>query len=159
MNSVNNHYSRRPGATVLALIIVLAGGIALAHARLVVSQPEAGAVLATAPAEIVLEFSEAVETAFSVFAVHRLDAEVDLEAEGAADLLVELAGVVADEVLAEGYAGESLHLSVAPAAGAAETVVLGLAADLPAGHYVVAWRVLSVDTHVLNGFLVFSVTE
>lgn len=40
---------------------------------------------------------------------------------------------------------------------AADTVALGLPDDLPRGTYVVAWRVLSADSHPVRGAFVFSV--
>jgi copper transport protein len=56
---------------VVALVLLLGPGTAQAHASLVRSTPAAGATVATAPAELVLEFSEALDPAFS--SVHVLD--------------------------------------------------------------------------------------
>lgn len=68
----------RSRAALLGVLAALAAGVmsagpAAAHASLVGSNPEDGAVLAEAPGEVVLEFDEAVQPDFSQVAV--LDAE------------------------------------------------------------------------------------
>lgn len=50
---------------VAVLLALTAPGLALAHPEIVRSEPEAGAQLATAPTEVRITFSEALETAFS----------------------------------------------------------------------------------------------
>lgn len=143
---------------VLWLSVLLALGVAFAHADLTSSEPAANAVLAEAPAAVLLEFTEPVETMFSVFKVYRLEADVDLSADNAQQRLAGLAGALVNVVLdlREDDAAR-LDTEVQPAGGTAKQVSLTLAADLPAGHYVVMWRVLSVDTHVTEGFFAFSV--
>ena len=57
---------RRAAATGLALVALLAlAGVAAAHAQLVASSPAPGDVLATAPTEVRLTFSEPLEASFS----------------------------------------------------------------------------------------------
>lgn len=57
-----------------ALVALAAPGAASAHATLVQSTPADGAVLARAPAQVVLRFSEPVETAFGSIRVYDSDA-------------------------------------------------------------------------------------
>ena len=52
-----------------------------------------------------------------------------------------------------------LAAEVGNAAGDKSVVTLTFAEPLEPGHYVVMWRVLSVDTHVVDGHIVFSVGE
>lgn len=43
-----------------------------------------------------------------------------------------------------------------PAEGRSETVTLQLKDDLEPGAYAVMWKVLSVDSHTIEGFLTFT---
>ena len=45
---------------------------------------------------------------------------------------------------------------VTPASGQSETVALSLKSDLAPGAYAVMWKVLSVDSHAIEGFLTFT---
>ena len=45
---------------------------------------------------------------------------------------------------------------VSPATGQSETVTVRLKDDLEPGAYAVMWRVLSVDSHAIEGFLTFT---
>ncbi|MBI3978029.1 MAG: copper resistance protein CopC [Chloroflexi bacterium] len=114
---------------VLGLVMVVVGhGLALAHANLVRSEPEANAVLDAAPGELRLWFSEAVELRFCE--VHLLDRE---------GRRLELVG----------------PLRADPADAGAVRAPLP---PLPPGVYTVVWRALSaVDGHVTAGTFAFAV--
>lgn len=143
----------------LAVLLLPLLSLAAAHADLVSSEPAAGAVT-VAPERVVLHYSEPLETLFSVFKVYRLDAEVDLTAADAGPRLNGLAAALVSEVLDlrddEGDARVDTGIE-SEGATVTELAIL-LQEDLPAGHYVAMWRVLSIDTHVTQGFIVFTVS-
>ena len=68
-----------------AILALSGGGAAFAHAQLSKAAPAAGGAVATAPSEIMLNFSEKLETAFSTVIVrdavgkrmNKADAQVD----------------------------------------------------------------------------------
>ena len=111
----------------LALIVFALVGFhardAHAHAVLLDSAPQDGAVLAHAPAEIVLHFNEPV---------------------------VPVALRVLDGT------GRSVDVK-GPGTTADSTVRAALPADLPAGSYLVSWRVVSADSHPIGAAFTFSV--
>ena len=148
---------RRPFLSlVLALLPLL--GTAGAHAYLAATEPAADAVLEAAPAEVKLIFSEAVEVAFSLLKVYRLDTDVDLTAENARLRLNGLAALLVNRELASNEPSDNrVDVAISPERGTSAEIVLTLKGELPPGHYVVMWRVLSVDTHVLQDHYVFSV--
>lgn len=154
------HRALKRTVAVVLLAALLGAGPALAHAHLDASTPEANAVV-TAPVTVVeLRFSEAVEVAFSTFKAYRLDAEVDLTADNAAARLNALAAVVVSRYNGTADDGEGKVDAVVDNLGGDKSVVtLAFAEPLAPGHYVVMWRVLSVDTHVVDGHIVFSVAE
>ena len=142
----------------LALLLMVALGAAAAHAELVSSTPDSGALLSQAPGQVELAFSEPLETLFSIFKVYRLDAEVDLAEDNAGQRLNGLAGALVNEVL-ELRDDTELRVDTGMISDGAtvDTLSLLLNDELPAGHYVAMWRVLSIDTHVTQGFIVFTV--
>ena len=99
---------------------------ALAHAQLVTTSPQSGATLAAQPARVVFEFNEAVGG--SLGAVRVYDAS----------------GAEVDDLHVEHPQGSSHSLSV------------GLKAHLPDGTYTATYRVISADTHIVYGGLVFN---
>src|SRR5436305_6651355 len=104
-----------PAAGLLAaLLAVLLTGGAQAHSLLVSSNPAAGAQLATPPAAVQMTFSEGVEPAFSSFAV------ID-------------------------RARKHYEATAAPTIDRTKgQVTVPLQPNLPAGTYVVQWKVVSV---------------
>ena len=142
----------------LSALLIMAAGAAFAHAELSTSNPAANAVLDAQPESIQLEFSEPLESAFSVFKVYPLVADVDLTADNANQRLAGLAGALVTEVLdLTDDAADRADTGHDPATGTTTEVTVNLVEDLPAGHYVVMWRALSIDTHVVQGFFVYSV--
>jgi methionine-rich copper-binding protein CopC len=143
------------------LLLLLAAGVALAHADYESSAPDRDAVLEAPPAEVRVTFTEAVETRFSIFKVY------PLELPPSADMIVAdpdflrlngLAGLVVADVLQlrdddEARADKGL---VDPPARTND-VTLELRPDLTPGAYVVMWRVLAADTHPTQGYFVFVV--
>ncbi|MFJ9430729.1 copper resistance CopC/CopD family protein [Streptomyces sp. NPDC101490] len=124
--------------TALARLLILAAALlgtllagaapASAHAALTGSDPKDGAVVATAPKEVNLTFSEQV--AMSTDSIRVLDP----------------AGRRADT-------GEIRDLC----SGAIVRYGVGLRAGLPDGTYTVAWQTVSADSHPISGAFTFSI--
>ncbi|MEU0130331.1 copper resistance protein CopC [Streptomyces sp. NPDC006289] len=128
---------RRPlaAASLLAVLVsmlfglVLAGaGPASAHAALTGSDPQDGAVVATAPEEVTLTFSEQI--AMGDGSIRVLDPD----------------GKRADD-------GAPRDLT----AGGAVRYGVQLHSGLPDGTYTVAWQAVSADSHPVSGAFTFSV--
>ncbi len=119
---------RRVTAVLLALLVLctLVPALASAHAELVSSNPEAGALLAEAPPTVRLSFSEPIEPDFFALEVYAPDrTRVDQDNPR----------IPADDIAA-------LEVDLRP---------------LSQGTYTVAWRVLSIDSHVVKGTFAFAV--
>jgi copper transport protein len=114
-------------AVAVALVLVGTAGPASAHAQLESSDPPASSVLLVAPSEVVLHFGEPVEIDFGSLRVLGPD------------------GQRVDN-------GGTHHPS-----GDSHAVAISLPQNLPRGTYVVAWRVISADSHPVHGAFVFSV--
>lgn len=147
-------------AFVLLLTCLWWTGAASAHAHLGASLPAADSVSDEGPTEVVLSFTERVEVSFSVVGLLRLDAEVDLSAPTGRLRLAGLAAQAVNQRLGSSEPSpDAVAFSLSPAGGAAAELSLVLEEPLRPGHYVVLWRVLSVDTHITEGHFVFSVEE
>ena len=113
------------GAVVLAVLAW--SGVASAHAALETADPGQGSLLLTAPARVVLHFSEPVTVS-----------------DGSVRVLGPR-GQRVDE-------GGAHHLG-----GDVSSVAVALPSDVPNGTYIVAWRVISADSHPVHGAYTFSV--
>lgn len=139
------------------LILALAG-VGVAHSDLESSTPAAGAVLQVAPAEVSLSFTEAAEVRFSTFKVYPLAVDIDPLADDAEARLNGLAGQLVSEMLeAQGDEAARADTGVSADERTSAEITLPLKDDLEPGHYVVMWRVLSVDSHTSQGFVTFRV--
>ncbi|MTD56351.1 copper resistance CopC/CopD family protein [Amycolatopsis pithecellobii] len=116
------------GTFLIALLGI--GGTASAHAELVATTPGSFEVLAAAPHEVSLRFSESIDVSL---------AEVRLLGPGGAPV----AGV-----------GKPVH-----PAGGTDTIAATLPGNLANGTYTVSYRVVSVDSHPVEGAFAFSVGE
>lgn len=144
----------------LILAFVLLAGTSLAHAELRSSEPAAASVLAEGPGHVALQFSEALETMFSVFKVYPLGVEMDLEADNAEQRLNGLAAALVSEVLElRDDADDQVPFELVSDSATTDSLTLEFSEPLAPGHWVVMWRVLSIDTHVTQGFFVFSVED
>ncbi|MDQ3459241.1 MAG: copper resistance protein CopC [Deinococcota bacterium] len=132
-------------------------GAAHAHAYLSASTPEQNVVIADLPEEIRLVYSEPVEVRFSLFKVYALEADPELSLEADAQRLSGLAGALVSEVLeARGDDDARADAGVSTEARTGAEITLALKEGLEPGHYVVMWRVLSIDTHTTQGFYLFT---
>jgi methionine-rich copper-binding protein CopC len=129
-----------------------------AHAYLESSTPAEGAVLNERPEAVTLRFTEPTEVNFSIYKVYPLEAEIDMAAEDAQRRLSALAGQLVSEVLeARDDDAARADTGVQADSRVSAEVTLPLREDVAAPHYVVMWRVLSIDTHTTQGFFTFSV--
>lgn len=113
----------------LLLIVLGTASPASAHAALRATDPEDGTILQRAPRTLTLTYTESVGLLTDSFRV---------------------------------YDPENHRLSTGPAdhaPGRADTVRVPLPARMAKGTYVVAWRVVSADSHPVSGALTFSVGE
>lgn len=106
------------------LLLALPGRHSWAHAYPAVSVPNNGATVKEPPRELRIQFTEAVEIAFSQITVKAANGEI-----------------VSQGKLRQ-LASDTLAIDLKP---------------LSAGNYSVEWQVLSVDTHVTDGVLRFTV--
>jgi len=115
------------GVVIAAVIVVTVAGPASAHAQLESTQPNQSSVLLTSPSQVVLHFGEPVEIDFGSVRV------------------IGPAGSRVDN-------GGTHHPS-----GDTHAVAISLPPRLPDGTYVVAWRVISADSHPVQGGFAFQV--
>jgi len=108
----------------IPLALILTRSLLWAHAYPAVSMPNDGATVKEAPQEVRIQFTEAVEIAFSQITV-----------KGAKGEVVSLGKL-------RQLASDTLAIDLKP---------------LSAGNYAVEWQVLSVDTHVTDGTLRFTI--
>ncbi|MVN88916.1 copper resistance protein CopC [Deinococcus sp. HMF7620] len=124
-------------------LIALTLGTAQAHAALTRVTPAPGST-GPAPEAVTLQFSEPLSTRFSSFRVMRVPAS-STPAQAATAALALKAGVPA-------LATAAVNL---PATAA--LIRLPLKTALPKGVYVVAWKILSDDSHPVTDFRTFTV--
>ncbi len=121
-------WARVPFATGAVVVGILAwSGIAGAHAQLDSTDPSQSAVLLTPPRQVVLHFDQPVEINFGSVRVF-----------GPSGKRVDQGGT---------------HHPT----GQSDAVAIPLPSGLPDGTYVVAWRVISADSHPVHGAFLFSV--
>lgn len=134
----------------LILVALLAAGPALAHASVTKVAPAENATV-SAPKEVRLTFSEAVNPRFSIFKVYALNATGSaLTLDRAADALVAAKLRVRNDATARADAGSQ-------SARPTRSVVLPLKANLKPGWYVVMWSLASEDSHPVEGRSLFRV--
>ena len=88
----------------------------------------------------------------------RVEHELDVESETYSMRLNALAAQIASEALAvRGEVEGEITLDLQPSRGTEEKFELRLEAPLAPGSYALIWRVLSVDTHIIEEFITFTV--
>jgi copper transport protein len=116
------------GALVLAGAFVLTDEpSAFAHAQLLGSSPQSGATVAKQPAEVIFEFNQAVGGTLGAVRVY--------DAQG----------------------NQVDNLDVSHPDGRQHWMGVGLKRGLPDGTYTATYRVISADTHIVYGGLVFNI--
>jgi copper transport protein len=129
----NSRLTKRTARIALAALLAACVGAlcsapaALAHAQLVATSPQSGATLARQPSRVTFEFNEAVGGTLGAVRVY------------------DSSGAEVDDLQVEHPRGDSHALGV------------GLKAGLPDGTYTATYRVISADTHIVYGGLVFNV--
>lgn len=149
---------------VRSLVVVAVAGLfvtASAHAYLKSSTPADGAVLSTAPEQVVLTYTEKVQKNFSLFAVLPLQVpgKAGESAHQHSQRVHALAAQLADQVMAKkkGSLKDRVDAGLAQPKANGKTVGVNLKKGLAAGTYVLVWRAMSVDSHVTHGIVVFTV--
>lgn len=127
----------------LLALALLVSGAALAHADLTRVTPAAGTTVA-APATVTLQFSEPLTTRFSTFRVMKVPAGTSPQK-------------AADKALALEANAAALATRAVTLPATAAIIKLPLKAALPPGLYVVAWKILSDDSHPVTGLRTFTV--
>lgn len=120
-------WARGLGGLVIVAVVLAVSSPAWAHAQLESTQPVQSSVLTTSPRQVVLHFGEPVEIDFGSMRV------------------IGPNGARVDN-------GGTHHPP-----GDTHAVAISLPAHLPDGTYIVAWRVISADSHPVHGAFVFSV--
>ncbi len=127
-SSVRHRLAALAVGGVLAVIALVAlAAPASAHAQLESTVPPEGSILAHSPEEVVLHFGEPVEIDFGS---------------------VRVLGPKGQRV----DRGSTEHVP-----GDSHSIETALPAGLPRGSYVVAWHVISADSHPVHGAFVFSI--
>jgi copper resistance protein C len=143
--------SLKPILASLALVGISIFGSVMAHANLNAASIKEGETVRVMPKTITLEFSEAVETGFSRFKLVALDPKIKTlkDANSAAEAMLEATLDKRDDEKTR--ADDGLQ-NPPPVASKLE---VKLKAKLPAGWYVMMWKVLSIDSHTGSDFFVF----
>jgi copper resistance protein C len=155
LSSRNQVKSRGPIRSLLMLAALVVAeivpGLVLAHSNLVASSIKEDTTVRVMPKTITLEFSEAVETGFSRFKLIALEPKIiNLKSANAtADAMLEPTLEKRNDEAARADDG------LLNASAVAAKLEVKLKTKLPAGWYVMMWKVLSVDTHNSSDFFVF----
>jgi len=123
--------ARRPALLGLLLSIAYVAALAaapqaFAHAQLLGTSPTSGSTVAVQPAEVIFKFNQAVGGTLGAVRVY--------DAQG----------------------GEVDNLAVSHPEGQEHWMGVGLKAHLPDGTYTATYRVISADTHIVYGGMVFN---
>jgi copper transport protein len=110
----------------LCLTVLVHAGNAFAHAQLLATSPQSGATVAAQPAEVIFKFNEAIGGTLGAVRVY--------DAQGR----------------------EVDDLDVSHPQGQQHWMGVGLKPHLPDGTYTATYRVISADTHIVYGGLVFN---
>jgi copper transport protein len=130
----NPGVARARHPALLAVLLAIAGGAALlgpsralAHAQLLGTSPASGSTVAVQPVEVIFKFNQAVGDTLGAVRVY--------DAQG----------------------NEVDNLAVSHSEGQQRWMGVGLKAHLPAGTYTATYRVISADTHIVYGGMVFNI--
>lgn len=137
-------------------------GFGHTHAYLAASVPAQDSVVSEehAPAFISLEFTEGIELSFSTFKLVRVQHDLNVTADTFALRLNALVAPQAVPLLdtRDDVEGEQ-QVTIQPASGTVAQLELHLLQPLTPGSYMLVWRALSADSHIVEGYLVFTVVQ
>jgi copper resistance protein C len=136
------------------LVSAFSASFALAHANLESSTPEDSSTVMTLE-PVSLTFTENVQVAFSFFRVYKLADEGSLEDTQEKLRFNGLAGQVLATIAEEDDKAARADAGLITTENTSDVIELELKSDLTPGIYALLWRVLSVDTHVTQGFILF----
>jgi methionine-rich copper-binding protein CopC len=159
---------------ILTLLTLGALGAAYAYAELVSSSPARGATLSEPPSEVRLHFSEGITLESGLFKVYPLPVEAArastemgaahqestaatggaaMPADAGKNAALEAAATLVAQVLPLQNDADARVDTGLRAEGT--TLTLDLQEALPPGDYVVMWRALSEDGHLIQDFFTF----
>jgi methionine-rich copper-binding protein CopC len=171
--------------TLLSITTLLSLNFVFAHSDFEGSVPKDGALLEQAPTEIVLNFKEDIQPSFSIFKVYALPADMLTEStsessdqehndshsdEGSSsEEHIESSDHGAMDAAAKLFIPTVIELQddedtradngLALTEKLAKSVTITLKENLAPGAYVVMFRALSADTHTVEGFITFEISE
>jgi copper resistance protein C len=145
----------KPFSYVILLISAFMTNLALAHANLESSTPEDGSTVTTLE-PVSLTFTENAQVDFSFFKVYKLADEGSLEDSKGRLKLNGLAGQLLATITEQGDEAERADTGRMATESTSNVIELAMKSDLTPGIYALMWRVLSVDTHVTQGFVLFN---
>ncbi|HEX7003506.1 MAG TPA: copper resistance CopC family protein [Trueperaceae bacterium] len=144
----------------IALTVLLLLPLAAAHADLLAAEPADRTVVRSATTEASLRFSEPVEVTFSRFELYRLaeEAPPGEPSEREWQRLSGLAAVLLTEGGSELRSAEArVETTISTGERRSDSITITWEEPLEPGVYVLAWRALSIDTHIVQGFVTFVV--
>jgi methionine-rich copper-binding protein CopC len=175
--------------TTLSISFILSLGLVFAHSEFESSVPEDGAILDTAPTEVIITFDKDIQPAFSIFKVYAIPADMLADAamtsesgdhsegeehaegeahsetgehseggeHGAMDAAAEM--FIPTVIDLTGDEEARADTGLATTEELAKSVTINLKEGLAPGTYVAMFRVLSADTHTVEGFITFEIKE
>lgn len=145
-----------PFALVFALMTAIVGAgslVAYGHAHLETGAPAENATVHEWPETVRLQFTEPVEVGSSVFKVYPLDADAS---DDPAELGTAVRALFERVLPLRRDEEDRVDAGVLTTKATADEVHIALQEDAAPGTYVVMWRVLSVDTHVVAEYYAFT---
>lgn len=139
----------------LALVSLALAGVAIAHSYLSSSSILPNSILKTSPERVTLEFSEPLEVNFSTFKVYKLEIKTTDSDKRKLEIEALISRVMALKNDISSRSDDGLETN----ADQASVIKLKLKPKLKAGIYVLMYRVLSVDTHITQDYLTFSISS
>lgn len=145
----------KPFSHIVLFVSAFITSVALAHANLESSTPEDGSTVTTLEG-VSLTFTENAQVDFSFFKVYKLADEGSLEDSKEKLRLNGLAGQLLDDITRQGDEAQRADTGLMTTESTSNVIELAIKPDLTPGIYALMWRVLSVDTHVTQGFILFN---
>lgn len=140
----------KPEALVAAILAVMSLGLTHAHATLADSNPSDGESIAASTNQVTLTFVEPIEAGFSLFRMFSID-PLELDDPNQTEMHWHT------YLQSRNTQTEITDITISSTDPA--TITISWPQQLAPGSYLVVWRVLSIDTHISNGYLRFTVLD
>jgi copper resistance protein C len=145
-------------AVLLAAFAASLPGFVLAHAEIKSSNPKDHAHLKVAPKTVMIDFGEGVETKLSKFGVYFMPAESMMKGGKM------MTGAQMDDVVEANFkkflnrktdGADRVDTGLVNTSAQSEKVTIALKPNLKPGVYIIAWKVIAVDTHTTSDAIHF----